>query len=165
MIFAIAALTAWEIEDIRVAHIGEPFRVGAYGVTLLEVEQVSGVNYTSMRATVSLSRNGRPITQLHPERRLYTASGMPTTEAAIDSRLLRDFYVVLGDRQEQAGAFVLRSYVKPMANGIWGGALLMALGGGLSLLDRRYRVAAGGMKRGFASGPRLPRGGSKVNSA
>jgi len=165
VIFAIAALTAWEIEDIRVAHIGEPFRVGAYGVTLLEVEQVSGANYTSMRATVSLSRNGRQITQLHPERRLYTASGMPTTEAAIDSRLLRDFYVVLGDRQEQAGAFVLRSYVKPMANGIWGGALLMALGGGLSLLDRRYRVAAGGMKRGFASGPRLPRGGSKVNSA
>jgi len=66
---------------------------------------------------------------------------MPTTEAAIDSGLLRDVYVVLGDRSPE-GAWAIRSYVKPLANWIWLGALIMALGGLVSLTDRRLRVGA-----------------------
>jgi len=70
---------------------------------------------------------------------------MPTTEAGIRNGLLRDVYVTLGDRQE-GGGWAVRTYVKPFANWIWGGAILMALGGLISLTDRRLRVAAGAAK-------------------
>ena len=83
---------------------------------------------------------------LYPEKRIYPVQAMPTTEAAIDYGLLRDLYLVLGDPQD-GGGWAVRSYIKPFANWIWGGALLMALGGLLSLTDRRYRVAAGARAR------------------
>ena len=67
---------------------------------------------------------------------------MPTTEAGIDSGLLRDLYAVIGDPQA-GGGWAVRVHVKPFANWIWGGAILMALGGTISLLDRRWRIAAG----------------------
>ena len=70
---------------------------------------------------------------------------MPTTEAAIDYRVWRDVYVVIGD-QQAAGGWTVRTYVKPLTNWIWAGSLLMALGGALSLSDRRFRVAAGARK-------------------
>ena len=79
---------------------------------------------------------------LYPEKRFYPVAGMPTTEAAIDYRLLRDVYVVIGDDQDDGG-WVLRTYIKPFAGWIWAGCLIMALGGGLSLSDRRFRVAGG----------------------
>ncbi|MCC0068158.1 MAG: heme lyase NrfEFG subunit NrfE, partial [Rhodovulum sp.] len=66
---------------------------------------------------------------------------MPTTEAAIDRGLTRDLYVALGDPQEDGG-WAVRTYVKPFANWIWIGALIMAAGGATSLTDRRYRVGA-----------------------
>ena len=91
---------------------------------------------------MTLSRNGREIGQLNPEKRFYPVARMPTTEAGIDNGIMRDVYVVIGDPQD-AGGWAFRSYVKPLANWIWGGAILMAIGGALSLSDRRYRVAAG----------------------
>ena len=77
---------------------------------------------------------------------------MPTTEAAIDYRFLRDVYVVIGDPQDNGG-WVVRTYIKPLANWIWAGAILMGLGGLLSLIDRRYRVAAGAAKSGGGARP------------
>jgi cytochrome c-type biogenesis protein CcmF len=70
---------------------------------------------------------------------------MPTTEAAIDYAFTRDIYLVIGDAQSNGG-WAVRSYVEPFANWLWMGAGLMALGGLLSLSDRRYRVAAGARK-------------------
>jgi cytochrome c-type biogenesis protein CcmF len=67
---------------------------------------------------------------------------MPTTEAAIDYRILRDVYVVIGD-QQMDGGWTIRTYIKPLTNWIWAGCLMMALGGTFSLFDRRFRVAAG----------------------
>jgi len=67
---------------------------------------------------------------------------MPTTEAGIHSGLTRDLYVVLGDPADGGKQWAVRSYVKPWANWIWLGALVMALGGLVSLTDRRYRVGA-----------------------
>ncbi|MEY8831155.1 heme lyase CcmF/NrfE family subunit [Sedimentitalea sp. XS_ASV28] len=140
--FAIAGLTAWEEEDIRVATIGQPFDVGAFTLTLQDVVEDTGPNYLSTTGIVSLERDDRVIAELRPEKRQYPVARMPTTEAAIDYRLLRDVYVVLGDPQEGEG-WIMRTYIKPFANWIWGGCLLMALGGALSLSDRRFRVAAG----------------------
>ena len=70
---------------------------------------------------------------------------MPTTEAAIRNGILRDIYVVVGDEQPEGG-WVIRTFIKPLANWIWAGAIIMALGGALSLSDRRLRVAAGAAK-------------------
>ncbi|MQY41567.1 heme lyase CcmF/NrfE family subunit [Epibacterium sp. SM1969] len=144
-IFAIAGLTAWEREDIRVAQMNEPFDVGAYTLVLQGVSRDRGPNYFATRAKVEVTRNGRAVTTLYPEKRDYPVARMPTTEAAIDYQFLRDIYVVIGDQQKDGG-WTMRTYIKPLANWIWGGCLLMALGGLLSLSDRRFRVAAGARK-------------------
>jgi len=144
-IFGIAALTAWDIEDIRVANIGEGFTVGKYEITLEKVEQVQGPNYFSTQAEMTVTRNGKHVSTLFPEKRVYPVASMPTTEAAIDNGVLRDIYLVIGDAQD-GGGYAVRTYIKPFANWIWAGAIIMALGGFLSLSDRRYRVAAGARK-------------------
>ncbi len=143
--FGIAGLMAWEVEDIRVAQLNAPFRVAAYELTLTDVREVQGPNYFSTVGDVRLVKDGREIAILHPEKRVYPVSRMPTTEAAIDYRLLRDVYVVIGDPQD-GGGYTVRTYIKPLTNWIWMGAFLMSLGGTLSLFDRRYRVAAGARK-------------------
>ncbi|GAA6192351.1 heme lyase CcmF/NrfE family subunit [Phaeobacter sp. NW0010-22] len=143
--FAIAGLTAWQAEDIRVAQMGEPFDVGAFTLTLEKVEQVKGPNYFSTMGTILLEKDGQTVTELFPEKRDYPVARMPTTEAAIDYRIMRDVYVVIGDQQNDGG-WTVRTYIKPFANWIWAGCLLMAFGGALSLSDRRFRVAAGARK-------------------
>ena len=141
----IAGLMAWQQEDIRVAQLGEPFTVDAYEIELQDVQRVQGPNYFSTMGEVAVREDGREIAHLYPEKRDYPVAKMPTTEAAIDYRFLRDVYVVIGD-QQTAGGWTMRVYIKPLANWIWGGAILMALGGLLSLSDRRFRVAAGARK-------------------
>lgn len=144
-IFAVAAMNAWKIEDIRVVQEGESFPLGAYEVRLDRVEEVQGPNYVSTMGTMTVTRGGALVAVLNPEKRVYPVAGMPTTEAAIDYGFVRDLYLVLGDRQK-SGGWAVRSYIEPFANWLWAGAFLMALGGGLSLSDRRYRVAAGARK-------------------
>ena len=144
--FAVAGLMVWQQEDIRIVAPGETWSVGAYTFTLQDVSNVNGPNYRAVRGDVALEHKGRFITKMHPEKRFYPVANMPTTEAAIDYRFLRDVYLVLGDQQEN-GAWTLRTYIKPLTNWIWAGALLMALGGGLSLTDRRFRVAAGARRK------------------
>jgi len=144
-IFAIAGLTAWQSEDIRVAKLGESFSVSGFDLTLEKVEELRGPNYFSTTGTVRVLRQGREVAVLHPEKRVYPVAQMPTTEAAIDNGFTRDVYVVIGDQQADGG-WTVRTYIKPFANWIWGGALMMAFGGFLSLSDRRFRVAAGARK-------------------
>jgi cytochrome c-type biogenesis protein CcmF len=145
-IFAIAAVNAWQTEDIRVLKTGESFDLGAYSVLLKEVREVPGPNYSSTTADMVLSRHGKVIATLTPEKRMYHVARMPTTEAGIDHRFLRDIYLVIGDPQD-GGGWAVRSYIKPFVNWIWLGALMMAVGGLLSLSDRRYRIAAGARRR------------------
>ena len=141
-IFAVAAMHAWAIEDIRVVRLGETFPIGRYEVTLKEVHQEQGPNYTTTMAEMEVASAGAHVVTLFPEKRVYPVQAMPTTEAAIDYGFARDLYLVIGDPQT-GGGYAVRAYVKPFANWLWGGALLMALGGLLSLTDRRYRLAAG----------------------
>ncbi len=141
----VAGLTAWTIDDIRVAQIDQPFSVGSYELTLQSVEEVRGPNYLATRAEILLTQGGDVVAQLVPEKRFYPVAQMPTTEAAIDYDLARDVYVVIGDQQSNGG-WTVRTYIKPMTNWIWIGSALMAFGGLLSLSDRRFRVAAGARK-------------------
>ncbi len=140
-IFGMAAVTAWEIEDIRSLHIGESFTFGGYELRLESVENRPGPNYAADVGQFSLSRQGIVIAQMFPEKRFYPVQGMATTEAAIDTRLTRDVYVTLGDKQTD-GSWAVRSYLKPFALWIWSGAMIMGLGGLLSLSDRRFRLGA-----------------------
>jgi cytochrome c-type biogenesis protein CcmF len=144
-VFAVAAMLSWKIEDIRVVQLGETFPLGAYEVRLDDVQEVEGPNYFSTLGTMTVTRAGALVAVLNPEKRVYPVQAMPTTEAAIDYGFLRDIYLVLGDRQA-SGGWAVRSYIEPFANWLWGGCLLMAFGGFLSLSDRRYRVAAGARK-------------------
>ena len=141
----VAGLTAWTIDDIRVAQIDQPYTVGSYELTLQSVEEVRGPNYLATQADILLTQEGDVVAQLMPEKRFYPVAQMPTTEAAIDYDLARDVYVVIGDQQSNGG-WTVRTYIKPMTNWIWIGSALMALGGLLSLSDRRFRVAAGARK-------------------
>ena len=147
----VGALVTYQIEDIRVAQIGEEFDVGAYHLTVRDVREVQGPNYISTMAFVEVAKDGRIVDVLTPEKRIYPVAGMPTTEAGIDSGFTRDVYVALGDPQLDGG-WAVRTWIKPFANWIWGGAIIMALGGALSLTDRRYRVAAGAARDRAAVG-------------
>jgi cytochrome c-type biogenesis protein CcmF len=92
-----------------------------------------------------LSVDGKFVRTMAPEKRTYRSSAMPMTEAAIDAGFLRDVYVSLGEpieRDKPEGAWAVRVYYKPFVDWIWGGCVLMALGGLLAMLDRRYRVKA-----------------------
>ena len=90
------------------------------------------------------------VTVLEPEKRVYPVARQPTTEAAIDPGVLRHIYVVLGDKQQGGDAWAVRSYVKPLVSFIWIGPFLMALGGVVSLTDRRFRVGAARRSRAAA---------------
>ncbi len=144
-ILGVSGILAWQVEDIRVAQPGETYEVGAYEFTLQDVTRDLGPNYQTTMAQIAMAQNGRDIDVLYPEKRFYPVAQMPTTEAAIRNGFLRDIYVVIGDPQPQGGHTV-RVYIKPLANWIWGGCILMAFGGFLSLTDRRLRIGAGAAK-------------------
>jgi cytochrome c-type biogenesis protein CcmF len=144
--FAIAGLMSWEAEDIRVVQIGESWNVEDVTLKLEAVERKNGPNYITTMATVAINVGDKQLPTLYPEKRNYVIAQMPTTEAAIDYQIFRDIYVVIGDPQADGG-WAVRTYLKPFANWIWAGVLIMAFGGVLSLTDRRYRVAVGATKR------------------
>ncbi len=144
-IFAIAGMLAWEKEDIRIANIGDRWDMGAFSVQLDAVNQLQGPNYVTTMADMSIWRGDRELYTLQPEKRFYPVANMPTTEAAISNGFIRDVYVVIGDPQVDGG-WAVRTYDKPFANWIWGGCILMALGGLFSLSDRRLRVGAASAK-------------------
>ncbi|MEJ2017063.1 MAG: heme lyase CcmF/NrfE family subunit [Maritimibacter sp.] len=151
VIAGISGLMAWQVEDIRVARIGEPFEVAGYQVELTDVSQSEGPNYLTTMGQIELSKDGALVARLYPEKRVYPVQAMPTTEADIRNGFWGDLYLVIGDAQE-GGGWAVRTFIKPFANWIWFGALLMGLGGLLSLSDRRYRVAAGAVKPKVSGG-------------
>ena len=92
---------------------------------------------------IELSKDGKLLRTLHPEKRNYFSSAMPMTEAAIDTGIARDVYVSLGEPvgiEDGSGAWSVRVHHKPFVDWIWGGCLLMALGGLVAASDRRYRI-------------------------
>ncbi len=127
-----------EEKDVRMSA-GDTVSVGGYQIQFQGVNVVPGPNYQAMRGTFLLNQNGNAQTIMHPEKRNYFSSTMPMTEAAIDVGLTRDIYVSLGEELSDK-SWAVRVYYKPFIDWVWGGCLLMALGGILSISDKRYRI-------------------------
>jgi cytochrome c-type biogenesis protein CcmF len=141
-ILGAAMETSGRIEAAKVLSPGESMSVAGYQLTLGNVGDVQGPNYTAQRATLAVTRGGRAVCQAAPERRFYPANQQTTSRVTICVRGLSDLYMVLGESRGGAGgegAWLIRAYWNPWVRLIWLGPLLMAFGGGVSLSDRRLR--------------------------
>jgi cytochrome c-type biogenesis protein CcmF len=137
--FGVSMVRTYEVErDVKMAA-GDTTEVSGYVFTFRGWRDVQGPNYDAVQALVEVTRDGEPVTVLRPEKRVYRVQRNPMTEASIHRNLTRDLYVSLGEPVE-GGAWIVRVYVKPFVNWIWGGCALMALGGALAISDRRYRA-------------------------
>ena len=136
--FGVTMVKTYETErDVRM-DVGDSTEINGYQFTFRGVREVPGPNYRAAQGTVEIMRNGKPVTTLHPEKRVYPAQPNPMTEAAIDPGITRDLYVSLGE-ELPGGAWIVRVYYKPFVDWIWVGCLVMAFGGLLAASDRRYR--------------------------
>ena len=141
-VIGVTLVKGYETErDVRMAP-GQTVTEGGYEFKFVKIADAPGPNYSAIEARFEVRKNERVVATLTPEKRRYFASGQTMTEASIDAGFTRDVYVALGEPVEGAsdGAWGVRIYTKPFINWIWGGCLLMALGGLLAMLDRRYRL-------------------------
>ena len=140
-IVGVTVVTAYQAEqDVKMSP-GDKVSVGGYDFRLNGVREVAGPNYRAVRGEIAISKNGTLMRTMYPEKRSYLASGNAMTETAIDTGIFRDLYISLGE-PVGGSAWSVRVHYKPFVSWIWGGALLMALGGGLAVSDRRYALAA-----------------------
>ena len=141
MVTGIVATSAYQTERIVVMMPGAQIDVAGFDLKFGGVVPSKGPNYAEQIGTFEVTRGGAPVTTLLPAKRLYDAPPQPTTEAGILNSWRGDLYVVLGDPQPDGG-FAVRLYFNPLVRFIWIGALIMFIGGGISLSDRRLRVGA-----------------------
>ncbi|MFO1271924.1 MAG: heme lyase CcmF/NrfE family subunit [Rubrivivax sp.] len=125
---------------------GDQTEIAGYVFRMQNLKELQGPNYVAMQGTIEVSRDGRTLATLRPEKRIYRVQQNPMTEAAVDSNPLRDLYVSMGE-QLPGGAWVVRVQYKPFIVWIWGGCLVMMFGGLLAASDRRYRAPQGAAAR------------------
>ena len=140
-VIGVAFTSTLSIERDVALGENDTVHVQGYDFEVKDFHEVRGSNFDGMQAQVEVTKNGRKVTTLYPEKRTYVISMMPMTEAAIDASLMRDVYVALGEPiAEDSNKWAVRIYVKPLIRWIWLGAIIMALGSLLSMLDSRYRI-------------------------
>ena len=142
-IIGVTMVKGYETErDVRM-EVNDTVQAGGYEFRFDGVREQAGPNYVASQGRVTVTKNGEMVVQMYPEKRLYNATGMPMTEAAIIPGILRDLYVSLGEPiPDSSGAWAVRIYIKPFVEWIWAGCLLMGMGGMLAVSDRRYRIQA-----------------------
>jgi cytochrome c-type biogenesis protein CcmF len=143
VVVGVTMVKGYEVErDVRMG-INDTVSIENYTFELVGVSEVNGPNYKAIRGEVNVSKDGKPLEVLYPEKRKYFSSAMPMTEASIDSGLFRDLYVSLGEAiQGEKPQWSVRVFYKPFVSWLWYGAILMVLGGLLAVSDRRYRKSA-----------------------
>jgi len=161
-IIGVTMVKGYETErDVRM-EFGDTVDAGGYVFRFEGVNAIKGPNYVAARGHFTVSKDGEHVTELSPEKRQYNASGMPMTEAAIDTGLVRDLYVSMGEQiPGEVEAWAIRVYHKPFVDWIWAGCLFMALGGVLAISDRRYRLKS--KKTVNASESALPASGAMAS--
>ena len=141
VIMGIVASSTWEVERLRIMRAGDTVGLAGYEVVFMGTRHVAGPNYSAVRGTYEVRRDGRLVARMEPETRDYPTPPMQTSEAAIRPTPVADLYVAIGD-PGPAGGWATRLYHKPLVHWIWFGTLVMAAGGMVSLTDRRHRVGA-----------------------
>ena len=106
---------------------------------LNQLSEYEGPNYTSVKADFVIYRNDQIIAEVFPEKRLYNSSEMPMTEAGIAPKINGDLYITLGNLISE-NKWSVRIYFKPMVRLIWLGAILMFIGGIISILTRKQLI-------------------------
>jgi cytochrome c-type biogenesis protein CcmF len=140
-ITGVTLVKGYETEtDVRM-EVGDTAQMAGYTFRFAAVNEVKGPNYFASRGTIEVTRGSEAVATLNSEKRMYTVQNMPMTEAAIDAGLLRHLYVALGEALGPT-TWIVRLYHKPFVGWIWGGCLMMGIGGFLAAFDRRYRVKA-----------------------
>ena len=139
----ITMVKSYEVErDVRMG-LNDTVTIENYSFELVGVSDVNGPNYKAIRGDIKVTKDGKPLEFLYPEKRKYFSSAMPMTEAGIDSGFFRDLYVSLGEPIEgERLQWSVRVFYKPFISWLWYGAILMVLGGLLAVSDRRYRKSA-----------------------
>jgi cytochrome c-type biogenesis protein CcmF len=140
-VLGIVAVTTFEGEHITSMKPGETAELGGYSLRFDGVQPGVGPNYTEDRAHFTVSRGGVAFAEVSSSKRVFTASRTATTESGILTLGLNQLYVSVGDASKDGG-MVVRIWWKPFILCIWMGALVMAVGGFVSLSDRRLRVGA-----------------------
>ena len=140
-VVGVTMVKSYEAEKDVKLSVGESVDLGGYTFRFDALNDVKGPNYVAARGTFTVTHGASAVSIMHPEKRIYNVQKNPMTEAAINTGFTRDLYVSLGEAVE-GGAWVVRVQVKPFVDWIWGGCVLMALGGLLAVLDKRYRLAA-----------------------
>lgn len=136
--------------------IGQSIESGGYTFRFDGTKPVDGPNYRALRANIVVSREGRVIAVMHPEKRFFVVQKTTMTEAAVDRGVFRDLYVALGDAADNsATAWTVRVQIKPFVDWIWAGCLLMAFGGVLAASDRRYRLAVRERRQAATGAPHV----------
>ena len=137
-ILGVVFTSSFSAEKEMAVRLGESIELSGYSFKLQNVSGVKGPNYDAVRGHVYVTRNSEPVTVLYPEKRVYTVQRNPMTEASIQSSVFRDLYVALGEAVSES-EWGLRVYYRPFVQWIWFGTLLMAVGGILGAMDKRYR--------------------------
>jgi cytochrome c-type biogenesis protein CcmF len=140
------AASAFEQESIQSMRPGDTIPLAGFNLEFTGIERAQGENFMADRASFILHRGDRIVAEMHPERRFFPLQQQTTAKTAIHTNLLSDFYLALGD-PDGTGAWAVRAYWKPLVPWIWIGAVIMALGGLVSLSDRRWRVGAAARAR------------------
>jgi len=140
-VFVIGALLTEGLSQQRelAVTMNERVELGGYSFRFEGVQHHQGPNYEADQGTVTVFEGEKVLTVMHPEKRTYASGGQVMTEAAIVGGITRDLFVALGEPLGD-GAWALRVHIKPFVRWIWGGALLMMLGGFITAADKRFRV-------------------------
>src|SRR5688572_3822635 len=142
----ITGVESFKVEKDFALGIGDAATIAGYDFELSALRDVRGPNYAGVEADVVVSRGGEPVTVLKPQKRLYISGGNPLSEAGIEVGATRDLFAALGDDLGQ-GRWSLRLQYKPLIRYVWLGAILVALGGLIAALDRRYRLRVTALAR------------------
>jgi cytochrome c-type biogenesis protein CcmF len=139
-VFAIGVTVTqtYRVEKDIALKAGQTAVLQGYTFEFRSTRPVEGPNFDAIESEIVITRDGRPVTTLHPQKRTYRVQTMPMTESGIHVNWNRDLFVAMGD-DLGAGAWSMRLQYKPMVRYIWLGALIMAIGGLLAITDRRYR--------------------------
>jgi len=140
MVVGAALTSVYSTEKSVLLSPGERMSLGGYAFEFAGAKPITGPNFRGMEATLNVYRGDEFLRELHPERRLYLASGTPSTEMAIDAGFWRDLFVTLGE-EKGAASWSMTIYVKPFVRWVWLGAIFMCLGGVVAARDKRYRRA------------------------